>query len=63
VVTEFEFDDFKSEDDYLQFLEEVLIECFRVSKPGASGYLWCGDDFVSFLNRLVKKQAGISIQK
>jgi site-specific DNA-methyltransferase (adenine-specific) len=55
VVTEFDFDGFKSEEDYLQFLEEVLTECFRVCKPGAVGYLWCGDDFVSYLNRMVER--------
>lgn len=55
VVTEFEFDGFKSEEEYLRFLEDVLIECFRVSKPGAAGYLWCGDDFVSYLNRMVER--------
>lgn len=55
VVTEFEFDGFKSEEEYLRFLEDVLIECFRVCKPGAAGYLWCGDDFVSYLNRMVER--------
>ena len=55
VVTEFDFDGFKSEEEYLLFLEAVLIECFRVCKPGASGYLWCGDDFVSYLNRMVER--------
>lgn len=55
VVTEFDFDGFKSEEEYLQFLESVLTECFRVCKPGASGYLWCGDDFVSYLNRMVER--------
>ena len=55
VVTEFEFDGFNSEKEYLKFLEDVLVECFRVSKPGASGYLWCGDDFVSYLNRMVER--------
>jgi len=40
VVTEFEFDGFDSEEDYLEFLEQVLVECFRVCKPGAAGYLW-----------------------
>ena len=55
VVTEFEFDAFKSEEDFMKFLEDVLTECFRVSKEGASGYLWCGDDYVSYLNRLVEK--------
>jgi len=55
VVTEFDFDGFRSEEDYLFFLEQVLSECFRVCKPGASGYLWCGDDFVSYLNRTVER--------
>ena len=55
VVTEFEFDGFKSEEEYLQFLENVLKECFRVCKPGGAGYLWCGDDFVSFLNRIIER--------
>lgn len=55
VITEFEFDGFHSEEAYLQFLEDVLHECFRVAKPGASGYLWCGDDFVSYINRIVTK--------
>ena len=55
VVTEFDFDGFKAEDEFLQFLENVLTECFRVCKPGASGYLWCGDDYVSYLNRMVEK--------
>lgn len=55
VVTEFEFDGFDSEEAYLSFLEEILIECFRVCKPGAVGYLWCGDDFVSYLNRMVER--------
>ena len=55
VVTEFEFDGFASEDEYLKFLEDVLTECYRVCKPGASGYLWCGDDFVSYINKIVEK--------
>jgi len=55
VVTEFDFDGFKTEEEYLQFMEEVLVECYRVCKPGASGYLWCGDDFVSYLNRMVER--------
>lgn len=55
VVTEFEFDGFSSEEEYLRFLEDVLIECFRVCKPGAACYLWCGDDFVSFINRMVER--------
>lgn len=54
VVTEFDFDGFKSEEEYLEFMKEVLTECYRVCKPGASGYLWCGDDFVSYLNRMVE---------
>lgn len=55
VVTEFEFDGFASEESYLQFMEKVLTECYRVAKEGASGYLWCGDDFVSYLNRMVER--------
>lgn len=55
VVTEFEFDAYKTEEEYLAFLEEVLLECYRVAKPGAAGYLFCGDDFVSYINRLVEK--------
>jgi len=55
VVTEFDFDGFDSEEAYLDFLENVLSECYRVAKPGAAGYLWCGDDFVSYLNRMVEK--------
>ncbi len=55
VVTEFEFDGFKTEEEYLTFLEDVLKECFRVAKPGAAGYIWCGDDFVSYINRIVEK--------
>lgn len=55
IITEFEFDGFKSETDYLKFIEDVLNECYRVSKPGAAGYMWCGDDFVSYINRLVEK--------
>lgn len=55
VVTEFDFDGFTSEEEYLQFLEQVLSECYRVCKPGASGYMWCGDDFVSFINRMVER--------
>lgn len=55
VVTEFEFDAYKTEEEYLAFLEEVLIECYRVAKPGAAGYLFCGDDFVSYINKIVEK--------
>jgi len=55
VVTEFEFDGYNSEEEYLQFLEDVLKESYRVAKQGASGYLWCGDDYVSYLNRMVEK--------
>lgn len=62
VVTEFEFDGFGSEAEYLKFLEEVLEEAFRVAKPGASGYLFCADDFVSFLNRIIEK-AGFKVRK
>ncbi|HRZ96438.1 MAG TPA: site-specific DNA-methyltransferase, partial [Paludibacter sp.] len=55
VETEFEFDSFGNEEEYLNFLEEVLTECFRVAKPGAAGYIWCGDDFVSYINRMVDR--------
>lgn len=55
VVTEFKFDGYTSENEYLQFIENVLSECYRVSKAGASGYMWCGDDFVSYINRIVSK--------
>lgn len=55
VVTEFEFDTYKTEEEYLIFLENVLSECYRVTKSGGSGYLFCGDDFVSYINRIVEK--------
>ena len=55
VVTEFDFDGFATEEEYLQFLEDVLAECYRVCKPGAAAYLWCGDDFVSYFNRMVER--------
>lgn len=55
VVIEFDFDGFASEEEYLQFLEDVLVECYRVCKPGAAAYLWCGDDFVSYINRMVAR--------
>lgn len=55
VITEFDFDGFRSESAYLEFLEDVLNECFRVAKPGAAGYIWCGDDFVSYINRTIEK--------
>ncbi|MDR0420184.1 MAG: site-specific DNA-methyltransferase [Prevotellaceae bacterium] len=62
VVTEFKFDGYSSEKEYLRFIEKVLRECYRVSKDGASGYLWCGDDFVSYINRIVEK-AGFQFRK
>lgn len=62
VVTEFEFDGFHSEEEYLTFLEEVLKEAYRVAKDGASGYLFCADDFVSFLNRIIEA-AGFKVRK
>ncbi len=62
VVTEFEFDGFASETEYLTFLETVLRETYRVAKPGASGYLFCADDFVSYLNRLIEK-VGFKVRK
>lgn len=55
VVTEFEFDAYSTEEEYLFFLEKVLSECYRVAKPGTAGYLFCGDDFVSYINKLVEK--------
>ncbi len=62
VITEFEFDGYSSEKEYLEFLENVLAECFRVSKTGGSGYLFCGDDFVSYINRIVEK-VGFNFRK
>jgi len=62
VVTEFDFDGFRSEKQYLAFLQTVLKESFRVAKQGASGYLFCADDFVSFLNRILEK-AGFRVRK
>ena len=62
LVTEFEFDSFKSEEDYLEFMEAVINELYRVCRDGASGYMWCGDDYVSFLNRLIEK-AGFQFRK
>jgi len=55
VVTEFEFDAYNTEAEYLEFLEAVLVECYRVAKPGAAGYFFCGDDFVSYINKMVAK--------
>jgi DNA modification methylase len=62
VVTEFDFDGYSSEEEYLNFLQNILNDCFRVAKPGAAGYLFCGDDFVSYLNRMVEK-AGFTFRK
>jgi len=62
IVTEFEFDEFISEEEYLAFLEVVLKETYRVAKPGASGYLFCADDFVSYLNRIIEV-AGFKVRK
>ncbi len=62
VVTEFAFDSFGSEADYLVFLEDVLKETYRVAKPGASGYLFCSDDFVSYHNRIIEA-AGFKVRK
>lgn len=62
VVTEFEFDAFGSEEEFLEFLQTVLDELFRVCKPGASGYMFCGDDFVSYLNKMVVK-TGFTFRK
>ncbi len=62
VVTEFEFDGFRSEKDYLAFLEDIMKESYRVAKEGASGYLFCADDFVSYLNRIIEA-AGFKVRK
>lgn len=62
LVTEFKFDQFKSEEDYLGFMEKVTNELFRVCKEGASGYMWCGDDYVSYLSRIIEK-AGFKFRK
>ncbi len=62
VVTEFDFDGYESEEEYLEFLENVIAECFRVMKEGASGYMFCGDDFVSFINRMVMRN-GFTFRK
>lgn len=62
VITEFKFDGFQSEEDYLDFMDKVIRELYRVCKDGASGYMWCGDDYVSFLNRMVEK-AGFKFRK
>ena len=62
VVTEFEFDGFRSEEEYLAFLEDILKEAYRVARPGASGYLFCADDFVSYLNRIIES-AGFKVRK
>ena len=40
VVPEFEFDLYKTEEEYLAFLEEVLAECFLLAKLGAAGCLF-----------------------
>ncbi len=62
VVTEFAFDGFRSQEEYLTFLEDILKETFRVAKSGASGYLFCADDFVSYLNRIIES-AGFKVRK
>ncbi len=62
VVTEFEFDGFRSEVEYLAFLKDILKETYRVAKPGACGYLFCSDDFVSYLNRIIEA-AGFRVRK
>ncbi len=62
VVTEFEFDGFRSEEEYLAFLEDIMKESYRVAKEGASGYLFCADDFVSYLNRIIEA-AGFKVRK
>lgn len=55
VVTEFKFDGFESEEHYLDFMTKVIEQLYRVSKEGASGYMWCDDDYVSYLNRIIEK--------
>lgn len=62
VVTEFEFDGYRNEEEFLNFLRDVLSELYRITKPGASGYIFCGDDFVSYLNRMVE-DAGFQFRK
>lgn len=62
IVKEFEFDDFKNETEYLKFIEDVLKECYRVSKVGASGYVWCNTTFVSDICRIVERQ-GFKLRK
>ena len=62
VVTEFGFDGFESEEEYLGFMEKVIVELYRLCKDGASGYMWCGDDYVSFLSRIIEK-AGFQFRK
>lgn len=62
VVTEFEFDGYRTEEEFLNFLREVLKELYRIARPGASGYIFCGDDFVSYLNRMVE-DAGFQFRK
>lgn len=55
VVTEFKFDGFESEEHYLDFMTKVIEQLYRVCKEGASGYMWCDDDYVSYLNRIIEK--------
>lgn len=62
VITKFEFDGFNSDGEYLQFIEDVLKECYRVTKVGGSGYMFCADDFVSYINKTIEK-AGFSVRK
>lgn len=62
VVTEFGFDGFESEEAYLSFMDKVIAQLYRVCKSGASGYMWCGDDYVSFLSRMLEK-AGFQFRK
>ena len=62
VITSFDFDNYNSEEKFLLFIESVLIECFRVSKEGASAYLFCSDDFVSYINRIIEK-VGFNFRK
>lgn len=62
VVNEFEFDDFESEEAYLNFMNEVIQELYRICKQGASGYMWCCDDYVSYLTRMIEG-AGFKFRK
>jgi len=58
----FTFDQYASESAYLEFLQCVSQELFRVCKVGASGYLFCSETYVSYLIRLLE-EAGFSCRK